>query len=99
MNPLMGGKWAEWAEESNTHKLMEWRKREREREREERRLNWKMREIQRFSQNPRMLVIEEMRECPGSENGVFFFSSKVGGQREGERERGRGRDDDDDDDE
>ena len=35
MNPLMGGKWAEWAEESNTHKLMEWRKRERERERGE----------------------------------------------------------------
>ena len=82
----MGGKWAEWAEESNTHKLMEWRKREREREREERRLNWKMREIQRFSQNPRMLVIEEMRECPGSENGVFFFLQRwvVRG-----RERGR----------
>ena len=34
MNPLMGGKWAEWAEESNTHKLMKWRKRERGRERE-----------------------------------------------------------------
>lgn len=55
----------------------------------ERRLNWKMGEIQRFSQNPRMLVIEEMSWF--REWSLFYYYCYCsfkgeGGQREGERE-------------